>query len=91
MDLQIRPLTMEDFDHVLQWSKDEVFCMANDWDKNRNEQELFKWWQHCVHNGSQDFIRMGIEMENKLIGYADLAFIKDNSAELGIAIGESLL
>lgn len=34
---------------------------------------------------------MGIEYENRLIGYADLACIRDGSAELGIAIGESAL
>lgn len=34
---------------------------------------------------------MGIEWNEKFIGYADLACIKDNIAELGIAIGESEL
>lgn len=89
--IRIRPITLEDFGYVLKWSKDDRFCSANDWDINRNEQELYKWWLHCVNNLPEDFIRMGIEMENKLIGYADLAYIKDNSAELGIAIGESTL
>ena len=32
---------------------------------------------------------MGIEFNEKLIGYADLVYIKDYTAELGIAIGES--
>lgn len=89
--IKIRPLTKEDFGYVLKWSKDDTFCSANDWDKNRNEQELYKWWLHCVNNVAEDFIRLGIEMENKLIGYADLACIKNNSAELGIAIGERML
>jgi [ribosomal protein S5]-alanine N-acetyltransferase len=34
---------------------------------------------------------MGIDLEERLVGYADLACIKDNTAELGIAIGESTL
>ncbi|QFT87982.1 Acetyltransferase (GNAT) family protein [Bacillus sp. THAF10] len=34
---------------------------------------------------------MGIEYNSRLIGYADLANIKDNTAEIGIAIGESKL
>ena len=74
--IKIRPLTLKDFDQVLKWSKDDTFCSANDWDKNRDEQELYKWWRHCVNNESKDFIRLGIELENKLIGYADLANIK---------------
>ena len=44
-----------------------------------------------VNIAKNDFIRMGIEMNKQLIGYVDLACIKDNTAELGIAIGESLL
>ncbi|UBH14986.1 GNAT family N-acetyltransferase [Macrococcus armenti] len=89
--IKIRPLTKEDFKYVLNWSKDNRFCSANDWEENRSEKELYHWWLHCVNNKSEDFIRLGIELENKLIGYADLAYIKENSAELGIAIGESLL
>jgi ribosomal-protein-alanine N-acetyltransferase len=90
-NIKIRPLTIDDFEYVLKWSKDDTFCSANDWEKNRDEQELYKWWQHCVNNISEDFIRLGIELENRLIGYADLACIKGNTAELGIAIGESSL
>ncbi|TDM16652.1 hypothetical protein [Macrococcoides canis] len=44
-----------------------------------------------LYNEYDDFIRLGIELDDKLIGYADLAYIKGNSAELGIAIGESKL
>jgi len=32
---------------------------------------------------------MGIESNNKLIGYTDLFYIKHNTAEFGIAIGET--
>lgn len=49
------------------------------------------WWLHCVNNSAVDFIRMGIEYKEKLIGYIDLACIKETTAELGIAIGESRL
>ncbi|ARQ07672.1 N-acetyltransferase domain-containing protein [Macrococcoides canis] len=89
--IKIRPLTKEDFNYVLNWSKDISFCSANDWEENRSEQELYHWWLHCVNNKADDFIRLGIELDDKLIGYADLAYIKGNSAELGIAIGESKL
>lgn len=46
-------------------------------------------WLNSVNNEAEDFIRIGIEFNEKLIGYADLACIKEHSAELGIAIGES--
>lgn len=89
--IKIRPITEEDYDYVLKWSKNDKFCLANDWEINRNEQELYKWWLYCVNDLPEDVIRMGIELENKLIGYADLASIVGNTAELGIAIGESTL
>ncbi len=90
-NLNIRPLRMEDIKFVLVWSRDDAFCLANEWEVNRDEQELVRWWKRCVNNASDDFIRMGIEYENRLIGYTDLACIKDNTAELGIAIGETAL
>lgn len=89
--IKIRPITEEDYGYVLKWSKNDKFCLANDWEINRNEQELYKWWLYCVKDLPEDLIRMGIELENKLIGYADLACIVGNTAELGIAIGESTL
>lgn len=89
--IKLRPLIMNDFEQVVKWSKDDTFCSANDWDKNRIEQELYKWWNHCVHSDFKDFIRLGIELDEMLIGYADLAHIKEHSAELGIAIGDSTL
>lgn len=87
--LKIRPLTLHDYETVLRWSKDEYFCSANGWDLNRSPEELYSWWIKCLNNVTKDFIRMGIELNEKLIGYADLACIKDTTAELGIAIGES--
>jgi len=89
--ISIRPLTVEDYHIVLNWSKDRTFCSANGWEINRNPEEIYEWWLNCVNNKADDFIRMGIEFNNKIIGYADLARIKDSSAELGIAIGESTL
>lgn len=86
---RIRPLTMHDYEAVLEWSKDATFCSANGWEPNRSPEELYRWWMLCVDNATANFIRMGIELEGKLVGYADLAGIAGDTAELGIAIGES--
>lgn len=90
-DIYFRKLKLEDFIAVVGWSRDDHFCEANGWQKNRDHMELFKWWDRCVTNQQKDMIRLGIEYKNKLIGYADLAEIKNNSAEIGIAIGDSTL
>lgn len=87
----LRPVRGDDYTFVLKWSKDDRFCLANGWELNRDEIELRNWWLSIVNNTSEDFIRLGIEYNNSLIGYVDLASIKDDTAELGIAIGNSKL
>ncbi|TWT13176.1 GNAT family N-acetyltransferase [Planomicrobium sp. CPCC 101079] len=87
--IQIRSIAINDFEAVLKWSKDDSFCFANGWEINRKPEDLYRWWLLCVNNVANDFIRMGIEYNGKLVGYADMASIKDQTAELGIAIGES--
>ncbi|BAK16930.1 acetyltransferase, including N-acetylase of ribosomal protein [Solibacillus silvestris StLB046] len=90
-EIYLRKLKLEDFNAVVDWSRDDRFCEANGWQKNRDHLELFKWWERCVTNQQKDMIRLGIEYKNRLIGYADLAEFKNNSAEIGIAIGDSTL
>lgn len=87
--IMLRPLRIADYEAVLNWSKDDLFCAANDWEKDRDEEELYQWWVRCVNIQAEDFIRLGIEFNGKLIGYADLANIEGNTAEIGIAIGDS--
>ncbi|QPC45587.1 GNAT family N-acetyltransferase [Mangrovibacillus cuniculi] len=88
-NIKLRPLTIDDFSSVLEWSKDEKFCLASNWELHRDEQEVNSWWQHFVSSLPEDFIRLALELENKLIGYVDLACMKGTEAELGIAIGDS--
>lgn len=90
-EIYLRKLKLEDFNAVVDWSRDDRFCEANGWQKNRDHLELFKWWERCVTHQQKDMIRLGIEYKNRLIGYADLAELKKNSAEIGIAIGDSTL
>ncbi|GGO01190.1 GNAT family N-acetyltransferase [Saccharibacillus kuerlensis] len=89
--IQLRPITIDDFDTILCWSRDDSFCLANGWETNRDEEELRRWWSYCVHMKKETFTRIGIQWESRLIGYGDLAGIGNGCAELGIAIGESNL
>ena len=92
--MTLRPITVDDFETVLLWSQDEAFCLANDWPTNRSVEQLYNWWLKCVltmSDGLEGLIRLGILFDNKLIGYVDLASIKDYTAEIGIAIGDSSL
>lgn len=82
--LKIRPLSISDYETVIEWSRHENFCLANQWELNREPDEVYSWWHKCVNNTANNFIRMGIDIEGNLIGYTDLANITNNSAELGI-------
>lgn len=91
LPIKLGKLRLSDYEVVLNWSKDDDFCLANGWEQNRNEAELYKWWLHCVNNESKEFVRRAIFLDDQFIGYADLAAIENTKAELGIAIGESKL
>ncbi|MEC1177679.1 GNAT family N-acetyltransferase [Metasolibacillus meyeri] len=89
--LKLRPLQQADFPYVLAWSKDTEFCAASSWEIEREEGELVAWWERCIHLNNPTFVRLGIEYQEKLIGYADLAEIHHHQAEIGITIGERKL
>lgn len=89
--IQLRPLRLKDFSRVVEWSRDMEFCFANSWELSREEEELYQWWAACVNGRMDHFLRIGIEFEGRLIGYADLADIRYGTAEFGIAIGETAL
>ena len=91
MQVQLRPLRLKDFSRVMEWSRDMEFCFANGWEPSREKEELYQWWANCVSGKMDDFLRIGIEFEGRLIGYADLADIRYGMAEFGIAIGETEL
>ncbi|QTD41786.1 GNAT family N-acetyltransferase [Sporosarcina sp. Te-1] len=84
----LRQLSMEDLETVIEWSKDDIFCLANGWETGRERDELFRWWTRCVEERTDKFIRLGVEYGNVLVGYVDLLAMEEGSAELGIAIGD---
>ncbi len=91
-NIRLRTIDMNDLPFIFKWSKDEVFCLLNEWEVNRKQEEMYGWWERCCKiQRSPNFQRLGIEYEGRLIGYADIAKIQNESAEVGIAIGESAL
>lgn len=88
--LHLREIRLDDFAEVLTWSKNHEFCAANDWEQNREEQELYRWWHYCCHDlQTESFRRMGIAEGDQLIGYGDFVATDNGAMELGIAIGDS--
>lgn len=85
----LRPLTLDDLDSIVQWSRDDAFCRANGWNVERVPAEVRSHWTRLIEEPPENFVRLGVEVEGNLVGYADLADIRQGQAELGIAIGDS--
>ena len=90
-DVTLRPLGLSDLPHVLPWSEDEEFCLANGWPVGLPEERLQDWFLRFLNNPPVDLIRQGIWVGDKLIGYVDLKEINplERRARLGIAIGDA--
>lgn len=91
MELRLRPLRPGDEESAVRWGADEEFCLAIDWEVNLPPQRIRQHWQGIINASEPDFLRLGIALDDLLVGYTDLAQITANSAEFGIAIGERAL
>ena len=85
----LRPLTLDDLDTVVRWSRDQTFCRANGWDVGRPPAEVRRHWAQLIEDPPDHFLRFGAEVDGELVGYADLADIRRDEAELGFAVGDS--
>lgn len=84
-------MTLNDLGAVIEWSRDEVFCRANGWPVGRTADMITEHWRGILLHPAQDFLRLGVEAGGRLVGFADLAHIRDGRASLGIAIGDRRL
>lgn len=89
--LRLRPLNLDDLPATLRWAADPEFCAATGWRSGLTSRQLHAWLAPIIERPEPDFLRLGAELDGRLIGYVDLAFITDTQAELGIAIGERAL
>lgn len=88
--VRLRPMTDADSDAVVRWSQDREFCLANDWTLDLPPEKVRAWLEGILAELPERFLRLGIELDGRLVGYADLADIQDRvgRAEFGIALGE---
>lgn len=89
MQVSLRPLSTTDLSVVLAWSRDEEFCLANEWQSEPPVEQIHRWLTNSANGEFPDLVRLGVVCDSELIGYVDLANMTDVSAEFGIAIGDS--
>ena len=90
MPVRLRPVTRADFARVVRWSQDREFCLACDWTPDLTREEVEAWWSRVLAGSGAEFVRLGIEWDGVMVGYADLANVEERvgRAEFGIAVGE---
>lgn len=91
MALTLRPLRPGDEEYAVHWGQNTEFCLANDWELNLPPERIRTHWQKLIASTAPNFLRLGIELDGRLIGFVDLAALNAESGELGIGIGESRL
>jgi RimJ/RimL family protein N-acetyltransferase len=74
---------------MLGWTQDEEFCLANGWPLHQPLERWEETFLRMVNNPPVNLVRLGIEAEERLIGYTDLGEINplEARAAFGIAIG----
>ena len=91
MGILLRPLTLADLGALYDWSQDETFCRAAGWTPGLSREAVSAFWERLLSAPDSDFLRLGIESDGQLVGYADLGGIDHaiGTAEFGIVIGPS--
>ncbi|WP_310583326.1 GNAT family N-acetyltransferase, partial [Deinococcus sp.] len=91
MNVFLRPVTPADFGSLHEWNQDETFCRAAGWTPGLIRRAVNASWKRLLAAPERDFLRLGIESDEQLVGYADLAGIDQTSgsAEFGIAVAPS--
>jgi RimJ/RimL family protein N-acetyltransferase len=81
---------MGDLSRILQWSRDEAFCLANGWPVGLPAEQLQDWFVRYLNNPPVDLVRKGILLSEQLVGFVDLRELNplEQRARLQIAIGE---
>ncbi len=94
LEVYLRALVMSDLARVLEWSRDEAFCLANGWPVGLPAEQLQDWFVRLLNNPPVDLIRKGIVVttpqypEGHLVGFVDLREVNplEKRARLRIAI-----
>lgn len=86
--VSLRSLRPGDEEAAVRWAADPEFCLATGWTVGLAPRKVREHWVRIIAGAGSDFLRLGVEVDGRLVGYVDLANLSRTSGEFGIAIGE---
>lgn len=91
LTVTLRPLRPGDEEAAVRWAADPGFCLAAGWTPGLSPRLVREHWRPIIAGLGPDFLRLGVEVGGRLVGYVDLAELTRTSGEFGIGIGERAL
>lgn len=88
---RLRALRPEDAETIARWGLDEKFCRAADWTVNLALETHLAFQQRLIEQPPSDLTRLGVQVEEDLVGYVVLQGEGRMRRELGFVIGERRL
>ncbi|GGN28173.1 GNAT family N-acetyltransferase [Deinococcus daejeonensis] len=73
MTVTLRSLRAGDEEVAVRWAADPVFCRAADWTPGLAPRVVRRHWAAIIAGGDPAFLRLGVELDGRLVGFVDLA------------------
>ncbi|GCE15209.1 GNAT family N-acetyltransferase [Tengunoibacter tsumagoiensis] len=89
----LRPLEFEDIPLLYTWDLDHELNMLSGWSPRRSRAAFQQIYEQRITNPSENMATFGIQFDERLIGFVQLALIdlEEKRAAVGILIGEKQL
>lgn len=92
-NVTLRPLELDDIDTLYIWECDSELEILAGWGPKRSRTAFRERYEKRITEPEDDLAMLGIEVDNRLIGYVQLALIDEveRRAAMGLLIGDKLL
>ena len=89
--VSLRALTITDAATIAGWAADPIFCRAADWSVGLRPSEYLTFQTGLITEPPSDLVRLGVVLDERLVGYVALQGSDVGRRELGFVIGERAL